>query len=63
MIICTKKIGYLAIRNYLANILFGFVSNEASLQHLKTQLKLPQNKAILPICGNPGGSVKFLLAV
>ena len=43
MIIYTKKIGYLAIRNYLANILFGFVSNGVSLQHLKTQLKLPQN--------------------
>ena len=37
MIIYTKKFGYLAIRNYLANILFGFVSNEVGLQHLKTQ--------------------------
>lgn len=39
----------------MANVLFGlfgFVSNEASLEHLKTQLKLPQNIAILPYCGN-----------
>ena len=37
----------------MANILFGFVSNEASLQHFKTHLKLPQNIAILPNRGNP----------